>query len=287
MTVNSNFRPTRSIGLVDYCLDNFHARVYLEALRGPLSSRGFTIAGATAMQRASSFRWCQEHDVPYLETVDALNEQVQYFMVLAPSNPEVHFELCQRVFPFGKATFVDKTFAPDYPTAGKIFELADRHGVAVQTTSALRTTNVHAAALALGEPLRHMAVSAGGTTWEEYGIHPVELVISCMGPGVEAVMQLGNEILRVLVLGFRDRRTAVITFHVGVHVPFSAQLVTPTTATHVVVNDEKLFVDAAASILDFFEAGQAQIDRAESLIVRRILDVTAGTAPHGQFVSLE
>jgi hypothetical protein len=49
----------------------------------------------------------------------------------APSTPETHLELCQAVLPFGKATYVDKTFAPDLATAREIFALADQHAAAV------------------------------------------------------------------------------------------------------------------------------------------------------------
>ena len=37
----------KRIGFVDLNLDNYHANVFLQALRGPLLSRGFTVAGAT------------------------------------------------------------------------------------------------------------------------------------------------------------------------------------------------------------------------------------------------
>jgi predicted dehydrogenase len=89
-----------------------------------------------------------------------LNERVDCYMVLAPSNPEKHVELCQRVFQFGKPTYVDKTFAPDLATAKTIFELADKHGVAVQTTSALRYTNVPGARE--GRKVQHMTAWGAG-----------------------------------------------------------------------------------------------------------------------------
>ena len=43
----------KRIGFVDYQLDNFHANIYLRALRGPLTDRGYDVVGATATDAAS------------------------------------------------------------------------------------------------------------------------------------------------------------------------------------------------------------------------------------------
>ena len=37
------------IGFVDYKLDNFHANVFLKAIRGPLKDRGGSVAGCFAV----------------------------------------------------------------------------------------------------------------------------------------------------------------------------------------------------------------------------------------------
>jgi hypothetical protein len=52
----------------------------------------------------------------------------------SPSSP-------RRSSPLAKPDYVDKTFAPSLPRAA-IFELADEHKTPIQTTSALRYTNV-------------------------------------------------------------------------------------------------------------------------------------------------
>src|SRR5688572_26946412 len=130
----------RRIGFVDLNLDNYHANVFLQALRGPLKERGFTLVGATGTKTAESRAWAEKNQVPFFDN-DSLNAAVDFYMVLAPSNPEVHFDLCRRILPFRKPTYVDKTFAPDHATAQKIFALADESGTPIQTTSALRYTN--------------------------------------------------------------------------------------------------------------------------------------------------
>ena len=50
----------------------------------------------------------------------------------------MHEELSQLPLKSGKPTYIDKTFAPDYPTAKRIFDLAEANGTPCYSTSALR-----------------------------------------------------------------------------------------------------------------------------------------------------
>lgn len=279
--------PGCRLGFVDYCLDNFHADIYLKMLRGPLADRGFSIAGATAEIVEPSREWAKSNEIQYYDDLTDLNSQVDKFIVLAPSNPEVHLGICERVFAFGKPTFVDKTFAPDIETARQIFDLADQHGIPVQTTSALRTTNVQQEIRSREISLKQLVVWAGGSSWDEYGIHPVELVISCLGPEVRGVMRTGPVDFPTLVLEYTDGRTAVIVFNPANHVPFQAALTTTEGTETITVDDSRLFQDAAAAILDFFEAGKPLIDRAETLAVRRVLDVALSEQANNRMFALE
>ena len=45
-------------------------------------------------------------------------------------------------------------------------------------------------------------------------------------------------------------------------------------------------VNTAAAVLDFFDAGKPQIDRAESLMIRRIMDVAEDPGVRDRFVRL-
>ena len=132
----------KRIGFVDNKLDNFHANVFLKAYRDALKSRGAVVAGCFGLDADNGKAWAAHNDVPYFSSVAQLNANVDAFMILAPSNPELHLKLAEMVFPFGKTTYVDKTFAPDLATAQKLFDLADKYNTAIQTTSALRYTNV-------------------------------------------------------------------------------------------------------------------------------------------------
>ncbi len=262
------------IGFVDNNLDNYHANVYLKALRGPLKGRGFRVAGCTGLREKPSRGWAEANDVPYFSDAAALNEAVDYYMVLAPSAPELHLELCQRVFPFGKATYVDKTFAPDLNTARRIFALADRYRVPMQTSSALRYTNVQEHVRAVGQKnVRHMVAWSGGRSFGEYAIHPVELVVSCMGAGVKRVMRRGSGNLSQLLLDCSGGRTAVVNVYVKSKTESAAAVTTTEGTAYLPVERASMFANSTVDILTLFQTGKPTINRKESLMIRRVLDV--------------
>jgi len=261
----------RRIGFVDLNLDNYHANVFLQALRGPLKDRGFTVAGCTGTATDASRAWAEKNGIPYFDADARLNEAVDGFMILAPSNPEVHMALCERILSFGKPCCVDKTFAPDAATARRIFALADQHRTPVQTTSALRYTNVQEAAAGAG-PVEHMITWGGGGSFDEYAIHPLELLISVMGPEATGLMRRGTAERTQLLINFSEDRTGVVNVYPKSQTAFAASITTREATRHVEVDVSKIFVNNMAAVLDFFASGQPNVDRRESMVLMELLD---------------
>jgi hypothetical protein len=261
------------IGYVDDNLENYHANVYLKALTGALQSRGFTLAGCTGLQEQPGRAWATKNNIPYFADVAALNSAVDYFMILAPSTPETHLELCRRVLPFKKPTFVDKTFAPDLATAREIFGLAEKFATPVQTSSALRYTNVQDEAKKLGaDVVEHMITWGNGGSFGEYAIHPVELLISVMGPGAETLMRRGTGDRSQLLVNFSGGRTGVVNVYTGSATPFAASLTSRKGTRHLPVEQARMFEASLAATMDFFDTGRPNIDKQESLAVMGILE---------------
>lgn len=276
----------KHLGFVDDQLDNFHANTYLDALRGPLQDRGWTLAGVTSLAADEGAEWARKKDVPFFDTVDQLAGEVDAFAILAPSTPHTHLTLCQQVLPHGKPTFVDKVFAPNTRIAQQIFELADQCGAAIQTTSALRTTNIQRAVGELASPLVSLAQWAGGASLEEYGIHPIELAISCMGPEVVRVGVAGAADHPTIVLEFSAGRVATIDFNAREHVPFLTSLTTAKQTVSLPVEDATLFIDAMAAILDFFDAGVPLVPREETVTIMRVLDAVQDSRVRSDWITL-
>lgn len=277
----------KRIGFVDYKLENYHANVFLKAFRGSLKERGWTVAGATALDGEDGRAWGKKNDVPYFDSAEELNEAVDAYMVLAPSNPELHLQLCEKVFPFGKPTYVDKTFAPDLATARIIFALADEHKTPVQTTSALRYTNVQEHVKEVGrEKVKHMITWGGGSSFEEYAIHPVELLVSCMGAEAESLMRRGTGEYTQLLINFSGGRTGVANVYTHGSTPFAASVTTDAATEMIQVDSSAIFVNNAAAVIELFESGKPGVDRAETLAIRRVLDLAGMAEAAKGFVRL-
>ena len=60
--------------------------------------------------------------------------------------------------------------------------------------------------------------------------------------------------------------------------PYAASLTTSKETRYFEVDTKPLFVDAAAAMLAFFAAGQAQVDRRETLAIMRILEASRDPA---------
>jgi len=277
-------RPFR-LGFVDHVLNNWHANVYIKAFREQFRDSGFEVAACTATDPADAKAWAAEHGVPYFASVEAMDPGVDGYVIFAPSNPERHLDLCRRVFPFRKQTFVDKTFAPDLATARQIFALADEFGVAVQTSSALRYTAVQRTAVTMGK-IEHMIAWGAGNFFQEYAIHVVEMIVSCMGPGAKSLMRRGTDRFSQLLINFNDGRTAVGNVYLDTNTPFAASLTSDKETAYVPVDVSTLYLDAIEGMLEFFRTGRAMISREESLMVRRILDAAEDAAARDRFVVL-
>jgi hypothetical protein len=68
--------------------------------------------------------------------------------------------------------------------------------------------------------------------------------------------------------------------------PYAAAVTDEKGTELIKVETSKLFVDTAAAVLDFLERGKPNIDRAESLAIRRILDAAALPEARERFVPL-
>ncbi len=278
----------KRIGYIDHQLDNFHANVYLDLLRGDLKSRGWEVAKCWAQDEAGGRQWAQSKGVPYVDNISAMAD-CDALIVLAPSNPEVHLDLVRQAFPLRKPTYVDKTFAPDVKTARKIFALADRHRVPVITSSALRcAASLNRTVAELGrEKIRHLRVWGGGRSFEEYVIHPLEMLVTAMGPEVEAVMRLNdgpnhNE----LHVRFSGGRTGSVFVHTNGDCAFRAVVTTDAKTVHVDTSPDPIFRDLAGFILDFFESGREPIAREQTLALFKIRDAVFNPKAAGKFLKL-
>jgi hypothetical protein len=272
------------IAFVDHDLDNFHANTFLALIRGELVARGAEVTACWAREGARGREWARSRRVPWIDDPTRLASEADAIAVLAPSNPELHWELCRAVLPLGLPTFVDKTFAPDLATARAIFALADRHGSPIQSSSALRYTDVRRAAAEL-DPVREIIAWGGGRSFDEYAVHPLELAVSVLGHEAVDVIRVDDPGRVQLLIAFSRGRSAAVNVHLGDR-PFSARLVGADGERAVAVDGGRLFADATAGMLDFLASGKPHVDRRQTLAIRAILDAVAGADARDRLVPL-
>ena len=126
----------------------------------------------------------------------------------------------------------------------------------------------------------------GGSSFAEYAIHPVELIVSCMGSAAQAVMHRGTGEHSQLLINFSDGRTGVANVYTQGNTPYVATVTTAKVTEVVTVDVSRIFVNNAAAVLELFETREPNIDRQETIAIRRILDVAADPAAKTAFVTL-
>lgn len=279
----------KRIAFIDAKLDNYHANIFLEHIRGGLKDRGYAVTACHALDEPGGIEWAKKNNIPYIADPKQLGKLADVFMILAPSNPELHLELVKKVVGFGKPVWVDKTFAPDLKTAKEIFALADAKKIPLETASALRHTLVQRAVQELKrENLRHVVCWAPGRSVGEYLVHPAEMAVSVLGPEVVALNARPDERDGLTVtVEFTRSRTAVIHLMLGSDQEYAATLATRNDIRHVTVDGHVLFRDACAGILDFFDRKAPTFDRAETIAIMKILDAAQDPAARMGFVRLE
>jgi hypothetical protein len=261
----------KSIAFIDHDIENWHANTFARLIKE--SGREFRLAGVFANVKDKAAAWARRQDVPCVDSIADLQGLADCVMILAPSNPEVHLDLCREGFRLGKPTYVDKTFAPDLRTAEEIFSLADQAGIPVESTSVLRYTAVQEFCQADPENRPDfVATWGGGTDFDEYIIHQVEMAVSLLGPEYESLRLERLAHITRIDLAFSGSRAASIHMAAPSEIGFSATVSNPRKTASFTVDEGRLFSSGLDAILDFFEAGRAVIDRRETLAVMRIID---------------
>lgn len=257
----------KKIGFIDFYISEWHANNYPNWIKEICAESGedFTVAYAWAEQDVSPVdgrtteQWCAEFGVQPCATIEELCEKSDYILILAPTNPEKHLGYAKVALTYGKNTYIDKTFSPDYATAKEIFDIAAANGTKFFSSSALR----YASELDGLEGARNVATTGGGRTIEEYIIHQTEMVVKLTDayPTDVSVEKSGEGyICRAELEG---GKSAVMTF--SPELPFTAE------ADGIKRDVNSAFFNVLlADILRFYNTGEASFDTEQTLKVMKL-----------------
>ena len=260
----------RNIGFIDLYLDEWHANNYPGWFRSSPARGDFVLGGAWEKRPGARALdvWCREMDIPAYTSMEKLLEDCDAFCVLAPSNPEVHEELADLPLRTGKPVYIDKPFAPDKAAAERLFELADKYNTPLFSSSALRFGDELIAARGKF-PVETMTTQGGGSSYWEYCIHQLEMIVSTMGcSGKAALNHVVSGSTNQVTIRFEDGRTAAVTLNPALD--FSATLCGNGVAEHV-AGATNAFENLIAAMLKFFNDRIEPFDRQETIAVAALV----------------
>lgn len=264
----------KTVGFVDYCLDEWHANNYPAWIEEANKILGtdyrVTYAWAEKELGIGTAAWCEKFGATPCATVEELCEKSDVIFILAPSNPEKHLEYARRVFPCGKRVYVDKTFAPDHKEAEEIFAIAKQYGTPFFSTSALR----YATELDEIEGARHLIVTGGGGNLEEYIIHQAEMVVKLTGihPLSASVSKQGEQRVISVEGQAKDGQPIDVTFLFAPAMPFTVCAETSEGKSIYRAIKSGFFAALLTDVLRFFENGVPPFDPQETLAVMALRD---------------
>ena len=279
----------KTVGFIDYFLHEWHANEYPQMIAAYNEKNGTDYAVKYAWAEIDSpnegarttDEWCKDYGVQRCDSIEELCEKCDYVFVLAPSNPEKHFEYAKRVFARGKSPYIDKTFAPDFATANGIYAEAEKCGVKFFSSSALRYADELGAYMGTANAV---FTTGGGSNFDEYVIHQVEMIVKCLGVGAEKVRYYQAGTQEWADIAYADGRKARLMF--APCMPFVATVSDEGGTKYLPINSA-FFDNLIADIFRFFETGEVSFCKSQTLEVMKIREaVITAKGKMGEWLSL-
>lgn len=254
------------LGFIDFYLDEWHANNYPAWLRAASNGEvdvtaAFGLIDSPIGGRTTD-QWCADMGIPRCHTMEEVIEQCDGLIVLSPDNCEMHETLCQLPLRSGKPVYVDKTFAPDYETARRIFILAEENGTPCWSTSALRyAAEYQNSAFAEVTGI----CSWGPNDFETYSIHQLEPLSMLVKAPARRVMFLPGDGWYTLVVEFANSVTATVSGYRDGS-PFAMNVATKEGVRRLEITSD-FFQSFIRVLADYFRTGIPPVSREETLAI--------------------
>ena len=255
------------IGFIDYYLDEWHANHYPQWLR-EASGGEMEVVIAYGMIDSpiggrTTQKWCSDMGIAQAESIEEVIEKSDALVVLSPDNCEMHELLCQLPLRSGKPTYVDKTFAPNYETAKRIFDIAEASGTPCYSTSALRYAEEYQ-----GIQNVRGIVSVGPNEFGTYAIHQIEPIMMLMKAEPARVQYLPGEGWYTMAIAFKDGRYATLAGYAG-DIPFKMDIKTAEGVEKITVKSD-MFRGFMQHLVAFFRDPKQIVPHDETLRIMAV-----------------
>lgn len=279
----------KKIGFIDYYISEWHANNYPLWIKEVCEESGkeFKVAYAYAeldkspVDGRTTDEWCEAFGVEKCDTIEELCEKSDYIMILSPSDPETHLRYAEAALKFGKNTYIDKTFAPDYSTAKKIFDIAEKYGTKFFSTSALRCAPEN-------DSIKNCVsavLTGGGENFDEYIIHEIERAVKIMGIGAKRVKVESQTEAQICRIDYGDGKTATLVYSYAL--PAAAAYCDADGNRGYVKIESDFFRNLMRKIIEFYESGKPFFDVNETLEVMKIREkLIQGKEKDGKWIAI-
>ena len=263
----------KRIGFIDLFIDEWHANNYPKWFREAKRSGEFELGYAWEAETREGLRnlqqWCAEMGMTPASSIEEVVENSDCICVLAPSNPEAHEWLAELPLKSGKPVYIDKPFADSQSAAERLFTLAEKYNTPLMSSSALRFSDELLSGK-VQEMKPHLFCTTGsGSTFDEYGIHQLEMVVSVMGTDVKNIKFTGDAKKLTLALEYGNGNLAQVAY--SACLPFSITACNEKSAvTFSQMN--RMFNNLIDSMLDFFADGKSRVPKEETICIATLLE---------------
>ncbi len=277
------------IGFIDLHIDEWHANNYPAWFKEADTAKEFELGYAWEESPNPEGRdlkaWCADFGMTPAASMEEVIANSDALCVLAPSNPEAHARLSDLALRSGKPLYIDKTFAPDRAEAEQFFALAKEYNTPLMSSSALRYGGDLMAAMANqfaeNRPER-IDTFGGGSSFQEYGIHQLEMVMTALGTGAESVTCVKENVFRV---NYPDSRCATMNYSSAY--PGFIAVLTGSNGGAFAIDSSRMFPTLLGKILEFFKTGISPIPSCETIEIAALREAALKAAEEiGSTVSI-
>lgn len=279
----------KKIGFIDYYISEWHANNYPDWFKKICEETGeeFEVKYAWAEQYLSpdgrnTDEWCRDFGVEKCETIQELCEKSDYIIILSPSNPEKHLGYAKEALKYKKNTYIDKTFAPDYKNAKEIFDIAEKYGTKIFSSSALR----------YGTELNDMMEAqvaitiGGGGNLPEYIVHQLEMLVKVIDEKAEKVrVDKQGKDQYIISVHFENGKKGTMIFSYYYGFSLCVERIAGQTIYKSIQSD--MFHYLLTDVLRFFNTGEASFDTNQTLEIMKIREaVLKGQEEPGVWINV-
>lgn len=263
----------KKIGFIDHYLNEWHALNYPEMIERAKQgmNEDFIVAYAYAEKDFGDIttdQFCKMMNVEKCSSIQEICEKSDCLIIFSPDNPERKLDLARQVLPYGKPTFIDKTFAASLEEAKEIYSIAEKYHTPMFSSSSLR----FAPEIKEYPDVDSLLIIAPALHPVDYWVHPLEMLVTKMGVGAKkAKLSKSGNILALFLKYENEKNALVIMKDMG---PAEGYFISGNGTTHqTMVKLEKPFFDyEMKDILRFFLDGKPSFPKEETLEVMKIRD---------------